>query len=89
MSELFRREAVLFATRRLAGPVIIATPLSLKLLGGLLAGIVFGATAFAATATYARKATVTGWLVPDQGLIRATARAPGLIQRLFVKGVRW
>jgi membrane fusion protein len=85
MSELFRREAVSFATRRLAGPVIIATPLSLKLLGGLLAGIVFGATAFAATATYARKATVTGWLVPDQGLIRATARAPGLIQRLFVK----
>ena len=85
MSELFRREAIAYATRRLAGPVVIASPLSIKLLGGLLAGIVIAAAVFAATATYARKATVTGWLVPDQGLVRATARAPGLIQRLFVK----
>ena len=85
MSEPFRREAIAYATRRLAGPVVIASPLSIKLLGGLLAGIVIAAAVFAATATYARKATVTGWLVPDQGLVRATARAPGLVQRLFVK----
>lgn len=85
MTELFRREAITHATRRLAGPVVIATPLSIRLLGGLLVGTVIGAGAFAATATYARKATVAGWLVPDQGLVRATARAPGLIQRLFVK----
>ncbi len=85
MSDLFRREAIAYATRRLTGPVIIATPLSMKFLGGVLAGIIIAAATFAATATYARKATVTGWLVPDQGLIRATSRAPGLIQRLFVK----
>lgn len=85
MTELFRREAIAYATRRLAGPVVIASPLSIKLLGGLLAGTIIAAAVFAATATYARKATVTGWLVPDQGLVRAAARAPGLIQRLFVK----
>ena len=84
MSELFRQEAVSYATRRLNGPVILASPLSVKLLSSLLAGAVLCAATFAATATYARKATVAGWLVPDLGLIKATASAPGLVKRLLV-----
>ena len=43
MTELFRREAIAYATRRLAGPVVIASPLSIKLLGGLLAGTIIAA----------------------------------------------
>jgi len=84
VSELFRREAVSYATRRLNGPVVLATPLSVKLLSGLLAGVVLIAATFAATASYARKATVAGWLVPDLGLIKATAPAPGLVRKLLV-----
>jgi len=85
MNQLFRQEAVQHATRRLSGDVILATPLSVKTLGLLCAVIVFAAAAFAATATYARKATVAGWLVPDQGVIRVPTYATGLLQSLHVK----
>lgn len=85
MSELFRREAVQHATRRLAGDVVLATPLSVKTLGLFLSGIVFAAVLFASLASYARKATVTGLLVPDQGMIRVTLQSPGTLQSVMVK----
>jgi membrane fusion protein len=85
MSDLFRKEAILHATRRLSGAVVLATPISVRLLGLLFAAVVFIVTAFASMATYARKATVNGWLIPDQGLIRATASATGFIQTVMVK----
>lgn len=85
MSELFRREAVQNATKRLEGAVVLATPLSLRTLGLFLAAIIFGVSAFAAKATYARKATVIGYLVPDQGMIRATSQAAGTLQSVMVR----
>lgn len=85
MSELFRREAVAHATRRLDGQVVLATPLSVRTLGLLLAAIVFGAATFAALGTYSRKATVAGYLIPDQGMIRAAAPASATLQSLIVK----
>ncbi len=85
MSELFRREAIQHATRRLDGTVVLATPLSLKTLGLFLAFVMFGVSAFAARATYSRTATVTGYLVPDRGMIRATTQAPGTLQSVLVQ----
>src|SRR6266849_4946919 len=84
MSHLFRSEAVTNATR-LEGEVVLAAPLSLYVLGLSLTGVILAAVLFVATATYARKANVTGWLVPDQGFIRAAAPAGGgLIAGLFI-----
>ena len=85
MLELFRREAVQHATRRLAGEVVLATPLSVRTLGLFLAGIMFAAIVFAAQASYARKATVTGLLVPDQGMIRSTVQAAGMLEAIMVR----
>lgn len=85
MSELFRREAVQHATRRLNGTVVLATPLSLKTLGIFLAAIIFAVSAFATQASYSRKATVAGYLVPDQGMIRAASQAPGTLQSVLVR----
>jgi len=85
MSGLFRKEAVFHATRRLSGAVVLATPLSVRLLGLMFGGIVAAAVTFACLSTYARKATVTGWLVPDQGLIRATVSTSGFVQNVVVK----
>jgi membrane fusion protein len=85
MSELFRREAVHHATRRLEGTVILATPISVKTLGLFLAAVIFAATAFAASVSYARKATVIGFLVPDQGMIRATTQAAGTLRSVMVR----
>jgi membrane fusion protein len=85
MSDLFRREAVSHATRRLAGEVVLASPLSVKTLGLTLAGIVLAAAVFATQASYARKASVTGLLVPDQGMIRVTAQSGGMLRTIMVR----
>lgn len=85
MGDLFRQEAVHHATRRLEGTVVLATPVSVKTLGLFLASVLFASAAFAAQATYARKATVTGYLVPDQGMIRATSQTPGTLQSILVR----
>jgi len=82
VSDLFRREAVQHATRRLAGEVVLASPLPFWLLGGLLIAVVVGALAFACFATYARRETVTGWIVPTGGLIRVTARQAGVVEEV-------
>jgi len=84
MKSLFRQEAVDHNTRRLAGEVLLAAPLPTKLIGLILSAIVLGALAFAAIATYARTASLAGWLVPNKGLIRAAAPATGLIQSVLV-----
>src|SRR5882762_9209888 len=85
MSDLFRKEAVFHATRRLSGAVVLATPLSVRLLGLMFGALIVAGVTFTSMATYARKATVTGWLVPDQGLIRATVSTAGFIQGVAVK----
>src|SRR6516165_9021780 len=84
MKSLFRPEAVEHSTRRLAGEVVLASPPSAKLVGLILSAIVLGALVFAAIATYARTASLAGWLVPNKGLIRAAAPATGLIQSILV-----
>jgi membrane fusion protein len=84
MKGLFRPEAVAHSTRRLAGEVLLAAPLPAKLIGLALAGIVLAAALFASIATYARTASLSGWLIPDRGLIRAAAPATGLIQAVLV-----
>ena len=42
MSKLFRPEAIQHATRRLGGDVVLISPLSVWLLGGLLVSILIG-----------------------------------------------
>jgi membrane fusion protein len=85
MTELFRREAVAHATRRLDGQVVLATPLSVTTLGLFLALVIFAAAVFASLGTYSRKATVPGYLIPDQGMIRAASPASATLQTVMVK----
>jgi membrane fusion protein len=84
MSSLFRPEAVAHNTKRLAGEVILAAPISSKLIGLSLSAIVLLAGSFAAVATYARTTSLMGWVVPDKGLVRAAATGTGVIQKIFV-----
>lgn len=84
MSDLFRREAVAHATRRLAGDVVLASSVSSRVLAILFIVVVAAGVLFAATASYARKETVSGWLTPAAGLIRLTASEGGVVERLLV-----
>lgn len=81
---LFRQQAVAFQARSLDGEVILSLTMRMRVLILLAVIIVVGATIFAATATYARMETVAGWVVPEGGLIRVTARQGGVIERLDV-----
>lgn len=84
MSGLFRPEAVKHASRRLEGEVVLATPVSRVLLTGLFVGVVFLGLVFSASASYSRKETVSGWITPRAGVIRLTARQPGVISQVHV-----
>lgn len=84
MSELFRKEAVSHATRRLAGEVVLTSSTPTRVLGALAAAVVLGGAAFASTATYARRETVAGWLAPEAGLIRVPARQGGVVAQMHV-----
>ncbi|MGH6979265.1 MAG: HlyD family secretion protein, partial [Brevundimonas sp.] len=85
LSSLFRPEAVHRANVRLRGNVVLLTSFPTKLLCILIAAIVAASVVLLTTATYARKETVVGWLAPDSGLIRLTARQGGTIEDVLVQ----
>jgi membrane fusion protein len=68
----------------LAGEVLLAAPMPAKLIGLVLSSTVIAALLFAYCATYARTASLNGWLIPNRGLIRAAAPATGQIQIVLV-----
>lgn len=70
--------------RRLEGEVVADVPLSLRVTGWGLIGLVAVVIAFAAFAQYSRRETVSGWISPEAGLIRVTAQRGGIIERLAV-----
>jgi len=82
MTDLFRKEAIHHATQRLEGEVVLALPLPLKLLGALAALIIGATLVFASLASYSRKEMASGWLTPDQGVIRVIAAQGGRIETL-------
>lgn len=86
MNDLFRKQALDHAMRgRLDGSVVLATPLSIKLLAGLAALVVAGVVVFASTASYARRETAPGWLTPDQGVVRAVALSGGRVEAILTE----
>lgn len=72
------------ARSRIEGEVVIkSTDLSLSL--AIIVGLfIIGPLLFAAFTKYSQKETVTGWLVPEQGIIRVVAREGGVLESLAV-----
>jgi membrane fusion protein len=85
MSTLFRKAAVDHATSRLAGDVILTAPASLNILCGLLLGVMAIAVTVLSLATFVRYETVSGWIIPNAGLIRVPARDDGVVVAVLVK----
>jgi len=83
VTDLFRKEAVEYARRGVAGEVILAAPLSLRVLMGLPVVVVVLTVAFLASSHYARTESVSGWVTTDAGLIRVAARSGGVVQQIF------
>jgi membrane fusion protein len=85
LNDLFRKEAVDHAHRRLDGQVLITTPISLKFVSAALIALLVSASVFLTQASYARKETVTGWVAPTGGLVRVVARQGGQVDRLSIR----
>ena len=78
--DLFRRAALAAFGERHYGRPLAEMPRLWLILGGVLLAMV--AAAFLLTASYARKERVTGWLVPDAGLVRLTAGRHAQVERV-------
>lgn len=87
MSEpsLFRPQALSRQGVKLEGNVVIAQPLTVSLLLGILLVVVGLTIAFLSQASYHRKETVQGFLKPDRGLARVAPHRSGTVVELFVK----
>lgn len=82
--KLFRDEAAArAATPRLDGEVLVATPLATRVLTVLAVSIILVGTGFAASATYVRRETASGWLVPDAGMTRIVASQGGIVSEVL------
>lgn len=81
---LFRPEAITSQAGRLDGEVILAQPLPSRILGIMAILVVVAGLIFLSTATYARMESVSGWVVPEGGLIRVGARQAGVVRGINV-----
>lgn len=81
---LFRQEAISHQQERLTGAIVLAQPLSLKLVVILLSLIAASIIIFLFTAEYSRKETVRGFLQPNKGVIKSFARQGGMVEQLLV-----
>ena len=81
---LFRKEAVMYRARSLDGEVLLSLSVRMRVLIAILTCIIIGAVLFATMATYSRIESVSGWVVPEGGLIRITARQGGTLEELNV-----
>ena len=84
-STLFRQEAVDSLRDRHLGDALTARPLSLSLLTALSVLVALGALLFGLIAEYTRKAHVTGYLAPTQGVIKLHAPQAGTLTETHVE----
>jgi membrane fusion protein len=84
MSKLFRQEALDSKKQRLWGEVVLIQPLSFYILTGAVSLVVLVIGVFLVYGTYARRENVSGYLVPDKGLVKMYASDAGLITDIHV-----
>jgi membrane fusion protein len=83
---LFRQEAIDFLHQRNSwGEVVSLQPVSSKILGWTLAGLVALGLCFLSIAQYARKETVSGYLTPTFGTAKIFVPQQGFIKDIRVK----
>jgi membrane fusion protein len=81
---LFRPQAVQFRLGRMASGSALRPPPSLTVYSVALAASVVAIACFLGSQTYARKATVTGYLAPPHGVVRVVPPRAGIIVSVAV-----
>ena len=83
--ELFRKQAIEHQDNRLYGDVALTTPVSTWALTGLVGTIIAGIGIALFLGSYARKETVSGWLISDKGLVKIVSPQLGTIASVHVE----
>ena len=83
--ELFRKQAIEHQGNRLYGDVALTTPVSTWALTGLIGTIIAGIGIALFLGSYARKETVSGWLISDKGLVKIVSPQLGTIATVHVE----
>lgn len=81
---LFRAEVISVSNTQSFGNVLVHQPWGYRVAAILAALLIFLAIAFAYFGTHTRKATVTGLLMPEQGMLRLTSVTTGLLTEVRV-----
>ena len=81
---LFRREVLDDRQTRWLGAVLLEPRLSDRSFGRVSLLLVAAVAAFFVFGSYTRKARINGWLVPQLGLARVFAPAPGVVSEIRV-----
>jgi membrane fusion protein len=84
-SPLFRHEVMAERETQALGTVLLAPSLPLRFVALLAALATFAVVGLLVFGEYTRTARVSGWLVPQQGLLRIYATQPGVVARLHVE----
>jgi len=82
---LFRKEVLENQGERLWGEVIVAQPLSFSLLTSCILVVLIVAACYLYWGTYSRKETVSGYLLPDKGVVNIKANRGGTVETVLVK----
>ncbi len=82
---LFRHEVFAERQTQWLGTVLLAPQLSHRLFTAFAVLTTAAILALLFFADYTRKARISGWLVPQQGLVRVFAPQPGVVTELHVK----
>lgn len=84
MQSLFRQEALDNRKERLWGEVVLIQPLSFYLITAAVTIIVIIIAVFLIYGTYARRENVSGYLLPDKGLVKIYAIQSGVVTDVHV-----
>ncbi|SET67674.1 HlyD family secretion protein [Thalassotalea agarivorans] len=83
---LFRKEVFEHQYKnKLVGDIPLAQPLSLNLTIALFISLICLTFCFLASSSFARKETVSGYLIPSKGIINAYGQSAGIIEKILVK----
>lgn len=84
MSDLFRKEAIAHGQETWLGEILLIRPTSIRLLGTLFLLSALCLVGFLGWGQYTKKVRVTGYVVPDQELIRILSSATGTLAAILV-----
>lgn len=82
MQSLFRKAAIQAHRQRLIGDVVLSQPKTFAITTAFLLLMSISLLVFVILAGYARKETVTGYLVPERGLVQVRPPMSGIVEQL-------